>query len=452
MATSNTRSEYIKQILADKESVTEAMQSVVRDSLRSMLDESTKKSLRHIISEGADTSEDEVDDPTLETPEKSKKEDEVEATDDLESVEDTENKEEKDNAEEADVDDVWKDLEDLEGEDGVYDLTNVDKDQLVKVFKALGPDDNVIVTKQDNGTVKLTDNNTEQTYIIDIDGTLGEEGEDYMGESVDDFGHEKTLRNQITGMTLPSNDEPADPKKTYSMDSGVPKGAYKPFAQSKGKQNPFDEETEEPLFELELEEGEAIDETMTTQEQGAYNRGTGMVHTNNNAKAAKGRNSTAAGERVHGTTQNSYSESDESMKTQMEAIRRKASAILDENKQLKELLPQLVKKLQEHVVINKNMGNIVRVITENTTTAAEKREIITRFSAVNTCEASDNLYNTICEEMKRKPSSAVNLGPNIQIAESVATNKQSDAVNEPMYQSKDMRSLMERIERVYKRH
>ena len=180
---------------------------------------------------------------------------------------------------------------------------------------------------------------------------------------------------------------------------------------------------------------------MTTQEQGPYNRGNGMVHTNTNSKAAKGRNAHAGGQQISGTADNSYSEA------KLESIKRKANAIFNENTELKALVPQMKQQLMEAIVINKSMGNLMKIVMENSTSLNEKKEIFARFSGVKTIEESDNLYKTISEELKREGKTInVNNVINSQLAES-----KNNIVETPMYQSDDLSqtlSLMKRMSRL----
>ena len=59
-------------------------------------------------------------------------------------------------------------------------------------------------------------------------------------------------------------------------------------------------------------------------------------------------------------------------------------------------------QLMEAIVINKSMGNLMKIVMENSTSLNEKKEIFARFSGVKTIEESDNLYKTISEELKRE--------------------------------------------------
>lgn len=166
-----------------------------------------------------------------------------------------------------------------------------------------------------------------------------------------------------------------------------------------------------------------------------------MVHTNTNSKAAKGRNSHAGGKQIHGTADNSYSEA------QMESIKRKANEIFRENKELKSLLPNLKKQLQEAIVINQSLGNIVKLLKENATTADEKQSIIKRFNDVKTCNESNSLYKTITEELRRTHQTQnVDNVLNAQLSEAT-----KHTVETPMYQSDDLTEtldFMRRLDRV----
>lgn len=468
MASNNIRSQYVQQILEDKNSLEEKLKEVTQSTVTSIIGEKVENKIRKILSEGDDSFiEDEVDD--VKTDADTDVDDETsdtEVTDDTEvldkPVEDgDETKTDDDTVADAEVvddtegaddenADLWNDLEQYQGEDGEYDLTGMDADAVIKVMKVLKPEDGVRVVKNDNGTITLSDDETEKEYIIDVDCSDESGADDAVEESKKpncnetELGYTDNFQNK-TAMTTPSNNEPANPKTTYSMDGGAPTGTEKRWA-NKGNIAPFDEDVNEEVeFEIECDgtncDKEKVDETMTTQEQGPYNRGNGMVHTNTNSKAAKGRNAHAGGQQISGTADNSYSEA------KLESIKRKANAIFNENKELKALVPQMKQQLMEAIVINKSMGNLMKIVMENSTSLNEKKEIFARFSGVKTIEESDNLYKTISEELKREGKTInVNNVINSQLAES-----KNNIVETPMYQSDDLSqtlSLMKRMSRL----
>lgn len=477
MASNNIRSQYVQQILEDKNSLEEKLKEVTQSTVTSIIGEKVENKLRKILSEGDDSFiEDEVedvktdtdadvDDETADTTDT-----DTEVTDDTEVLDEPvedgdEAKTDDDTAAEDDVvdaevvdgtegddaenADLWNDLEQYQGEDGEYDLTGMDADAVIKVMQVLKPEDGVRVVKNDNGTITLSDDETEKEYIIDVDCSDESGIDDAVEESKKpkcnetDLGYTDNFQNK-TAMTTPSNNEPANPKTTYSMDGGAPTGTEKRWA-NKGDKAPFDEDVNEEVeFEIECDGTacgkEKVDETMTTQEQGPYNRGNGMVHTNTNSKAAKGRNAHAGGQQISGTADNSYSEA------KLESIKRKANAIFNENKELKALVPQMKQQLMEAIVINKSMGNLMKIVMENSTSLNEKKEIFARFSGVKTIEESDNLYKTISEELKREGKTInVNNVINSQLAES-----KNNIVETPMYQSEDLSQTLSLIKRMSK--
>lgn len=453
MATNNNiRSKYIKQIMEDAQDVNRAMTEAARETFRSILDESLSKNIRQVIAEGDEYSVDEIDAPKPEVGNENDEEPKAEETDGAsadeapkEGGEKTEEPAEDGSVEASadddnDGDEFWNEFDSLKGDDGTYDLTKADNDTVVKVFQQLSPDDGVLVTKKDDNTLELSDQETDKTYIIDLGADTEGDG---VSESNGNTGYTDNYQSQ-SAMTTPPNKEVANPSTTYSMDGGVPEGDAKPFAGT-GDKAPFDKKVneEEDDFNLELSD-ETVSETMTTQEHGAYNRGTGMVHTNSNDKASKGRNSHAEGEQVHTTMQNSYSEA---QVRKLKQIQEMANKTFNENKQLKKELGRLVGELKECVLINHNMGNIVRIIMEHSTTTAEKHDIARRFAEARTKEQSNALFKTINEELKRRP--VTKLEPQVVVVES-----KSETVSEsrqPMYQSNEMKDFMARMDNVYRR-
>lgn len=440
----NNRSEYIQQLIADKESISEAMANVAKDTMRSLLDESVQKGIRQFISESDDDfKEDETDDPTLdkkEEPKETETDVDVKVDDTVEGDEESTSMETDDTLEAGD-DDIWGEIDNVKGEDGAYDCTGMDQEKLVKVFRELSPEDNVTVIPMGDGKIELTDQETDKTYIIDTDVEPVTEGKD-------DTGYTDNYQNQ-TAMTTPDNHEPADSKTTYSMDGGVPTGTEKPFA-GKGDKGPFTQEVSESdeTFEVELEDSATernVEEgAKTVSRHAASTHGVTMSAPQNSDSPTQGRNSHIEGEQVHGTSENPYS-TNESMEKRLKSISAKANAIFNENKKLHQVLGTLTNRLQEAVVLNKSMGNIIRLMNEHSTTRDEKKAIITRFGNAKTIEESNSLFATISEELKRRP--APQIETQVSITESV--NKSNTATS--MYKSNEMTDFMARLNKIKNR-
>jgi len=233
------------------------------------------------------------------------------------------------------------------------------------------------------------------------------------------------------------------------MDAGVPTGTEKPWVGHKGDMSPFGKKVNEGETcakcgknPCECNE-EQVNETMTSTENSANVRNTGMTHANTNNKGKQFRNSSEGGVKVKGTGENSYS------KTQVESIMRKANAIFKENQELRKVAESIKGKLEEAIVVNSSLGNIIKLVTENSTTLDEKKDIIRRFDNVKTINEGKNLYNTIAEELKK--AGKVNNTSENKLDNQLAESKKTKLVETTMYQSADLSatiSLMERLNKL----
>ena len=348
-------------------------------------------------------------------------------------------------------DDVWNELEKCKSADGEFDCRGMDDGNLLKVLKAMGPEDGIRVMKNDDGSIAVEVDGDliqgQEEFVIDLDDLA--ETEDAIEESKNNECNESNTGytsdyQKETAMTTPDNHEPANSKTTYSMDGGVPTGTEKPFA-NQGDKAPYDEKVNEEVeYEIETDDDEQVNEVASTTENNPTVRGTGMTHANTNSKGKKFRSSSEGGQRVKGTGENTYSgnETNESLD-----FKRRMNKLYEENKQMKSIIPELQKKLMESMVINSSMGYIVRLLNENSTSVDEKKEISARFSKVNTLDESKQLYQTISEELKK-----VNKGNNVngifnsQLAESKQA-KQS-LVETTMYKSEKVNEALDFMKRL----
>jgi hypothetical protein len=89
---------------------------------------------------------------------------------------------------------------------------------------------------------------------------------------------------------------------------------------------------------------------------------------------------------------------------------------------LKETVAKVSKVMKEAVQVNVNLGHIVRLMVENSTTKAEKEDIIKRYNFAKTNEDAKALYESISAELKKSHSSLVN--------EQATTVENSKKINE----------------------
>ena len=438
-----------------KKTLEEQMQEVVSESMKGIIGDNAKDEVRKLLKESEDEdsfSEEEVTDDTATTDkDKTAEVDDVTTTDDGEEVTtDTVDTEEDGEPDYAVEDDVWDELEKCKSADGEFDCRGMDDGNLLKVLKAMGPEDGIRVMKNDDGSIAVEVDGDliqgQEEFVIDLDDLL--DTEDAIEESCNNECNESNTGytsnyQKKTAMTTPNNHEPANPKTTYSMDGGVPTGIEKPFA-NQGDKAPYDETVnEEAEFEIEQDD-EQVNEVASTTENNPTVRGTGMTHANTNSKGKTFRSSSEGGQRVKGTGENTYSggETNESLD-----FKGKMNTLYEENKQMKAIIPELQKKLMESMVINSSMGYIVRLLNENSTSIDEKKEISARFSKVNTLDESKQLYQTISEELKKvNKSNNINGIFNSQLAESKQA-KQS-LVETTMYKSEKVNETLDFMKRL----
>lgn len=375
------------------------------------------------------------------------------------------------------------------GDEDTLDLTGEnDMAQVLKVYKSLSDDDQIVV-KKEGSKINLQDNGTGAEYIIDLgtdeaeataepameDGEAEQLSEEYFGGASDkynelaeenneqpdetemkddmifeiDLGYTDNYQDKdpIDGL---SNSEPS--KSGRSWHKGIPTGTEKPWA-GKGtekKGDPFDNTVNENLTELdddyfaaglndtgvaevETEDGMPFDKKVGEVNEGGYNVGGAAEQRAVGAKSRipNGRKEYGPKVKHRVSTENQY-EGDVN-----EAIKK----LKAKNKKLNEAVKELHKGLQEAYMTNVNLGKITKLFIENTTTQAEKLQIVERFSnEAKTPKQAQALYESISKQLvNNKPA----------IDESKATEKAVVTESKaPVYKSQDLLNTIDLMNRV----
>lgn len=371
--------------------------------------------------------------------------------------------------------DGWAEFDKYKVSDDEYDFSNAEDEEIVKVYKLLKDEDQVLVNvDKESQKVEIKDNQTGAEYLLDLSSFGGNGGaevpaEEPMDDNLDfggndaegdlDFENENMNEQRIFEvvlneydshvgytdnyqkkdvMTTPSNEEPG--KNVNDWDAGVPKGKSKPWA-GKGNSKPFEKKVNE--------EDEVMEENEETIEEAGMNVG-GFVQQNStsrsdvpNSNGRKARNMHQGAKQVKGTAEPRYSNA-----TNESKMMSKVNKILKENEELKVALNKFKTVLQEAAVTNVNLGQIIKLISENSTTKAEKQEIIERFGKeAKTVEQSKSLYESISRELKKNnTNNSINLNEDKQF-----TTNGSKMINETqIYQSKDLLDSLDLMHRLCK--
>lgn len=447
----NIRSEYIKNLMEDKEELNKSLVETTKETLKGIVDEAVNKNLRSLISESDkdddDFEEEEVNSTDLDITDNDDASGEESTDTDTEAGEDEPEAETVTDIEVSDTDegsdeDMWDSLEQYKDEDGEYDLTGMSGDDVVKVLKVMKPEDGdgVRVIKKDDGNIQLIDDENDAEYLIVLDdeceGGECELGESVMNEGNVNLGYTDNYQDK-TAMTMDTDDG----AKTRKWNAGTPTGNGKRWVGHKGDMSPYNEnvneaEEDECIVEVEMDEcGDApVEESAMTMANKRTDREPNMED-NGHERERRHRNRTGVNPTMNKTN---------------ESISRKLEALQNENKQLKQIAETMRDRLNEAVVINSSLGKIIKLVTENTTTRDEKINIVNRFNDVQSVKESNQLYESISKELKNAHP-INNTVDNAVNGEMLAESKKQNVVETQLYESDDLsstRDLMHRLDKI----
>jgi hypothetical protein len=342
------------------------------------------------------------------------------------------------------------------------DMTGAKPDEVLKVFKAMGDEDGIIVVKDDN-KIHLTDNNTNTEYFID----LGDDSEMPMEEPMEDMNEsviyelvfeedEKMGKHEMEEDDYNTEDddnidetiyelEVSESMKPVGMGFGKMKnGLSKSSVNNKG----FDEDMEDgmksekkgkgPKFnygkikhgvtenymeEDYMEEGwmdeEMIDDMKTESDymEGDYMEGNYMEGDYMEGDYMEGdcmEGDCMEGDAMVDELPGETTEASRTMtymrraqrdrvaapsQLRKESVEKELNLLREKNEEYKKALDFFRNKLNEVAVFNSNLAYSTRLFTEHSTTKQEKINILRRFDNVETIKESKSLYKSIKSEL-----------------------------------------------------
>ena len=419
--------------LNEMEQLAASIQEGTKNTLRDILSEAVSNYLKEEVLDKDEEDEDDKD-SNSEEPQNTETSDVEEFDETSDDADDAEEAPEKaaytEDAEDADGDE-WANFDEykLTNDEGSeeYDFTNeTDPEKLIKVFKLMKNDDQVSVVK-DGEKVCVKDNEAGTEYVIELDCDSSNNNDDFNTEMTmaESLGYTDNYQDKdpIAGLSMDGA-----PKNTKDWHKGVPTGTNKPWA-GKGNSEPFGKKTEK-VFEITLNDDVEMEEPIEENHTrgGVQDRSTTI---SNARKGQPARNKRVAGQQVNGTADNPS--------LHQESLQKKIDAALLENKQLKETVAKVSKIMKEAVQVNVNLGHIVRLMVENSTTKAEKEDIVKRFNNVKNNDEAKSLYESISSELKKSHSSV--------ISEQITTVEGSKKINESkIYEEPNsVRDMMKRM-------
>jgi len=414
-----------KSILENALLQVQTLEEAVKQNAKGILASTMKQELNDLLKESLEEEEEEVKDTEMsEQPDSEEEEtddmsDEEANADDAENVDDLDNEDptkgidsldsEEDGDDELPADDDSEEEpslddelslggeESMDDEDDFMDMTGASDDEVLKVFKAMKPEDGIVV-KKDGDNVEMSTG--EDEYIIKLDGEEEEtEVEDEMGMEMDEMSDD----------TMDS--EGTEEETLYEIE----------LDEEEEEEEPKDVEMSEEEEESDVEKVEAT-EAARTKSNPHGNKGGA------NRAGLPSKKTYKAGSGVFG-------------------INEEVETLKKQNAEYKKALVLFKEKLNEVAVFNANLAYATRLFTEHSTTKQEKLNILKRFDSVSTMNESKGLFNTIKSELGTKTTVTETVVEKISNTPSTSSSQQvlaeAKAYENPQF--KRMKDLMGKI-------
>jgi hypothetical protein len=298
---------------------------------------------------------------------------------------------ESDNDEELEMGDeemLMTDLpdDDLEVDDeeevlSPLDLTMASDDEILKVFKAMGEDDGIIV-KQDGDDVHLADTEADTEYVIQLGESEDEEEvmetKDEMSEG--DEEEEVVYEIEIGEEEVSEEWNEEEMSEEWGGKKGDDSKSHKDYETNEeemseewgGKKG--DDSKSHKDYETNEEEEEVTERSIAQGQRASSDRFKGLPKPKTIPNKAR------------------YNES----------LEKEVSQLREKNEEYRKALSIFKEKLNEVAVFNSNLAYATRLFTEHSTTKQEKINILRRFDSVETLKESKSLYKTIKEDLGGK--------------------------------------------------
>ena len=410
-----------KSILENALLQVQTLEEAVKQNAKGILASTMKQELNDLLKESLEEEEEEVKDTEMSEQPDSDEEETDDMSDDEANADDSENVDDLDNEdptkgidsldseedgeelpasddseEEPSLDDELSldGEESMDDEDDFMDMTGASDDEVLKVFKAMKPEDGIVV-KKDGDNVEMSTG--EDEYIIKLDGEEETEVGDEMGMNMDEMSDD-------------------------TMDSDMAE--------------------DETLYEIELdeeEEEESKDSEMSEEEDSDVEKveATEAARTKSNPHGNKG-----GANRAGLPSKKTYKAG-----SGVFGINEEVETLKKQNAEYKKALVLFKEKLNEVAVFNANLAYATRLFTEHSTTKQEKLNILKRFDSISTLKESKNLYSTLKSEFEVKKPISESVVEKITSAPSSSSStevlSESKAYENPQF--KRMKDLMTKI-------
>jgi hypothetical protein len=417
------------------------------------------------------------------------------------SEEDSEDESEEDSEEESEMGGMDMDIDnmdmDMSSDDDVIDLSDEDDDEVLRVFELMGPDDNIVVKKDDAGNINLkTDENEymivgegeeeeeemyeeeeeEEMYEMDMTSDMYEEEsiEDIVSKVFDKSEDDEEMNeeeeeeeeNEEVVYEIEFDEEEMDEEEMYEsdeemeeedMEDSMNESKMKVKAKGVGMGSPKFKFNQKPNmsggFKTKMKKGNA---TMGTgKAKFEYREGENMKMKMRPVKKTVKKMETKEASRTLGSGSmfrkgglpkpRAHSKFNTAIKESENS--RELELLREKNEEYRKALNVFRNKLNEVAVFNSNLAYATRLFTEHSTSKQEKINILRRFDGVESLKESKNLYKTIKDELS--PSSTQTMNESVErVIEKTPSTGSVNLIESKTYENPQflrMKDLMTKI-------
>jgi hypothetical protein len=397
-------------------------------------------------------------------------------------------------------DDMEDDMEDDDMAEPI-DLTNKSDEEVLRVFQLMGPDDNIVVTKDAGGNINLKDTQANKEYMIVGEGMEDdmefnemfsddddmEDEEEYesdsniddiiekvfneddsdmmededMGFTSEEFDSEEDEMDEsevVYEISFDDEDEEMmedDMENMYESKSG--KKTIKPKGVGMGKGPNVKVYSKNPNqgtgFKTKMKQGPRA--VGTGKAKFEYKEGENLGDKLGKNKMVK-KAETKEGVRTLGTGSiagrkgglpkpRAHSAFNMALK---ESNTKEVQVLREKNEEYRKALNIFRNKLNEVAVFNSNLAYATRLFTEHSTSKQEKINILRRFDGVESIKESKGLYKTIKDELSPTTSQSMNESFERKIENAPTTGSAINLIENKTYENPQflrMKDLMSKM-------
>ena len=468
------------------------LEEAVAENAKGILASTMKQEIKDLVKESLSEQDDEIetDDVEMEDPMGSDDIADIDMGDDSDEEEDEMDTDDMDDTEEdgddEEIDMDFDDEEDMDDEEDTIDLTDADDDEVLRVFQLMGPDDNIVVTKDDKGNTHLKDEETGKEYMIvgeqeegndfgmvdmeeswdeleEDDNLMGEEsieeivermfGTDDESDELEEIVYEIQMdeENEYEGYDLEEGEDLEEDEDPTVMESkkmsikpkgvgmGSPKFKYnaKPNQgtgfKTKMKTAPKSVGTGKAKFEY--KEGENSGSKLgknsmvkkTETKESSTNKPMVKKVEGKKEETKEASRTLGAGSNFRkGGLPKPRAHSSFNTAIKENTSNSELQVLREKNEEYRKALNIFRNKLNEVAIFNSNLAYATRLFTEHSTSKQEKINILRRFDGVETIKESKNLYQVVKNELSGN-SNVQNMNESIE--RTIAKSPSTGAVN-----------------------